>query len=62
VVNDRHRRREEEPQRVAGFPLGPVGRTPADLRWLGSLAHPIRAYKRWARRRLGFYATDEDEP
>ena len=28
-----------------------------------SLAHPIREYKRWARRRrLGPYAADDDEP
>ena len=59
-----HSRRDEEPQRVAGFPLdGSIGPTPADLEWLRSLAHPIRMYKRWVRRRrLGFYATDEDEP
>jgi len=33
-----------------------------NLDGLSFLAHPIRAYKRWARRRrLGPYATDENE-
>ncbi len=33
----------------------------ANLDGLRSLAHPIRGYKQWARRRrLGPYATDED--
>ncbi len=33
-----------------------------DLGQLRILAHPVRAYRRWARRRrLGPYATDEDE-
>jgi hypothetical protein len=54
-------RQEEEPQRIAGFPVGSIGPTSADLEQLRSLAHPIRAYRRWARRRLGIYATDEDE-
>jgi hypothetical protein len=56
-----HSRQEEEPQRIAGFPVGSIGPTPADLEQLRSLAHPIRTYKRWARRRrLGIYATDDD--
>ena len=56
-------RRGEEPRRVMGFPVDPFGPEPADLEWLRSLAHPIRMYKRWVRhRRLGPYATDEDEP
>ena len=34
-----------------------------DLDWLDSLAHPVRSYQRWLRRRrLGLYATDDDEP
>jgi hypothetical protein len=33
-----------------------------NLDGLSFLAHPIRAYKRWARRRrLGPYVTEEDE-
>ena len=59
-----HARRGEEPQRVMGFPvdsLGP-GPGPAERERLRSLAHPIQTYKRWVRRRrLGPYATDEDE-
>jgi hypothetical protein len=56
-----HARRGEEPQRVLGFPIDSLGPSPADREWLLSLAHPIRTYKRWVRRRrLGPYATDED--
>jgi hypothetical protein len=56
-----HARRSEEPQRVMGFPVDSLG--PAERVRLRSLAHPIRMYKRWVRRRrLGPYATDEDEP
>jgi hypothetical protein len=56
-----HARRSEEPQRVMGFPVDSLG--PAERVQLRSLAHPIRMYKRWVRRRrLGPYATDEDEP
>jgi hypothetical protein len=57
----RHARQGEEPQRVLGFPIDSLGPSPADREWLLSLAHPIRTYKRWVRRRrLGPYATDED--
>jgi hypothetical protein len=56
-----HARRNEEPQRVMGFPVDSLG--PAEREQLRSLVHPIRTYKRWVRRRrLGPYATDEDEP
>jgi hypothetical protein len=58
-----HAGRGEEPQRVMGFPVGSFGPGTAELERLRSLAHPVRTYKRWARRRrLGPYATDEDEP
>ena len=59
-----HARQDEEPQRVMGYPIDSLGPSPADREWLLSLAHhPIRTYKRWLhRRRLGPYATDEDEP
>jgi hypothetical protein len=50
----------EEPQHVMGFPADWV--ESVDLGQLRSLAHPVRAYRRWARRRrLGPYVTDEDE-
>ncbi len=43
-----------------GFPVDVFDSV--NLDGLRSLAHPIRGYKRWARRRrLGPYATDEDE-
>jgi hypothetical protein len=58
-----HARRGEEPQRVMGFPVDSLGPGPAGRERLRSLAHPIRTYRRWVRRRrLGPYATDEDEP
>lgn len=61
IRTDPHARQGEEPQRVMGFPVGSFG--PVDRDWLGSLAHPIRAYRRWVqRRRLGPYAADDDEP
>jgi hypothetical protein len=50
---------EEEPQHVMGLPVDWFG--PADLDWLEDLAHPVRAYRRWARRRrLGPYDMDDD--
>jgi hypothetical protein len=56
----RHDRQGEEQQRVMGFPVDVFDGV--NLDGLRSLAHPIRGYKRWARRRrLGPYATDEDE-
>ena len=58
-----HARQDEEPQRVMGYPIDSLGPSPADLERLRSLAHPIRTYKRWMRRRrLGPYATGQDEP
>ena len=55
-----HDRQGEESQRVMGFPVDIFDG--ANLDGLRSLAHPIRGYKRWARRRrLGPYAIDKDE-
>ena len=52
-------RQGEEQQHVMGFSADWFGSV--DLDWIGSLVHPIRAYKRWTRRRrLGPYLTDED--
>jgi hypothetical protein len=60
-TKDPHARQGEEPQRVMGFPVDWFG--PVDLDGVQSLAHPIRAYRRWLRRRrLGPYAIDEDDP
>ena len=54
-------RQGEESQRVLGFPVDWYGHV--DEVWLRSLAHPIKAYKRWKLiRRLGPYAPDEDDP
>lgn len=58
-----HARQDEEPQRVMGYPIDSLGPSPADRERLLALAHPIRTYKRWVRRRrLGPYATDKTEP
>ncbi len=60
---DRHDRqaRQVESQRVMGFPVDWFGTI--DRGGFLPLAHPIRGYKRWLRRRrLGPYAIDEDEP
>src|SRR5690242_20619291 len=57
-----HARRDIAPKRVLGFPVNSLGPEPAGREQLLSLVHPIRTYKRWARRRrLGPYATDQDE-
>ena len=56
-----HARQGVEPQRVMGFPVEWFGAV--DREWVRSLAHPIRGYQRWLRRRrLGPYVTDDDEP
>lgn len=54
-----HARQDEERQHILGFPADSFG--PVDRDWFLSLAHPIRTYRRWVRRRLGPFATDEDE-
>jgi hypothetical protein len=55
-------RRDYEPQRVMGFPIDSFGPSAADRERLLALAHPVRMYKRWARRRrLGPYAVDDDQ-
>jgi hypothetical protein len=54
-------RRDEESQRVLGFPVDSFG--PVDLDGLKPLVHPVREFRRWMRqRRLGPYLTGEDEP
>lgn len=55
-----HRRQGEEQQHVLGFPVDWFDQVSLD--GLRFLAHPIRSYKRWARRRrLGPYAIDEED-
>ena len=59
VGSDPHREQREE-QHVMGIPADVF--EDVNLDWLRSLAHPVRAYQRWARRRrLGPYVADEDE-
>ena len=59
--SDPRARQGEEPQRVMGFPVDWFGSIDRDT--VRSLAHPIRRYRRWLRRRrLGPYAIDDDEP
>ena len=61
LPSDPHARQGEEPQRVMGMPADWFA--PAGHGLFRSLAHPIRGYQRWLRRRrLGPYAIDEDEP
>ncbi len=53
-------KRDEESRRVLGFSGDRFGGV--DRVQVGALAHPIRGYKRWLRRRrLGPYAVDEDQ-
>jgi hypothetical protein len=60
IGSDPHHPRAEEKQRVLGFPVDTFDGV--NLDGLRSLAHPIRGYKRWARRRrLGPYAPEDDE-
>ena len=60
-TRDPRARRVQEPQRVMGFPVDWF--SGVDTSGLDSLAHPIRACRRWLRRRrLGPYAVEDDEP
>jgi hypothetical protein len=61
LSKDPHARQVEEPQRVMGIPVDLF--SDVDLGGFRALAHPIREYRRWLRRRrLSPYATDDDEP
>ena len=60
VTRDPHAQQDKEPLRVMGFSAD--GFDGIDTDWIRSLAHPIRGYRRWQRRRrFGPYAIDEDE-
>jgi hypothetical protein len=60
IGEHRQLRPSEEQQRVLGFPVDAFGSV--DREWFASMAHPVRTYRQWARRRrLGPYLTDEDE-
>jgi hypothetical protein len=51
---------DQESQRVMGFPVDWFVGAGRDQ--VSPLAHPIRGYRRWLRRRrLGPYAVDEDQ-
>ena len=61
LARDPHARQDIESQRVMGFTVDGSGGIDTD--WIRSLAHPIRGYRRWLRRRrFGPYAIDEGEP
>jgi hypothetical protein len=61
VTRDPHARQDTAPRRVMGFSSDQSDGI--DMDWIRSLAHPIRGYRRWLRRRrFGPYAIDEGEP
>ena len=50
-----------EPQRVLGFPVTVFSTVDTEL--FRGFAHPVKACRRWSRRRrLGAYAVDDDTP
>ncbi len=50
-----------EPQRVLGFPVTMFSNV--DTEFFRGFVHPVKAYRRWSRRRrLGAYAVDDDTP
>jgi hypothetical protein len=50
-----------EPQRVLGFPVTMF--STVDTEFFRGFVHPVKAYRRWSRRRrLGAYAVDDDTP
>ncbi len=56
----RHRREGEEPQRALGMPVDWIAG--ADVEFFRSFLHPVKAYRRWdRRRRLGAYALDDED-
>lgn len=55
-----HRREGEEPQRALGIPVDWIAGV--DVEFFRSFLHPVKAYRRWdRRRRLGAYALDDED-
>lgn len=60
MTRKQHRREGEEPQRALGIPVGWIAEV--DVAFFRSFLHPIKAYRRWdRRRRLGAYALDDED-
>ncbi len=60
VPRRQHRREGEESQRALGIPVDWMA--DADVAFFRSFVHPIKAYRRWdRRRRLGAYALDDED-
>ncbi len=50
----------EEPQRALGMPVDWIAEV--DVEFFRSFLHPLKAYRRWdRRRRLGPYALDDED-
>jgi hypothetical protein len=61
VTRDPHAPQDREPQRAMGFSADSFDGV--DMDWIRSLAHPIRSYRRWLRRRrFGPYTIDDGGP
>jgi hypothetical protein len=55
--------RDEEPQRVMGFPVARLSGPDGERFRFRSLAHPVQRYRRWQRRRrLGPFAVEDEPP
>jgi hypothetical protein len=60
VPRRRHRHDGAEPQHALGIPVDWIAE--ADVAFFRSFVHPIKAYRRWdRRRRLGAYALDDED-
>jgi hypothetical protein len=60
VPRRQDRREGEEPQRALGIPVDWIA--DVDVAFFRSFVHPIKAYRRWdRRRRLGAYALDDED-
>jgi hypothetical protein len=60
-VSREARANQPAPQRVLGFPVTMFSNV--DTEFFRGFVHPVKAYRRWSRRRrLGAYAVDDDTP